>query len=226
MMLRLSVVALLTSLALNAQSQTGSLDFRVITTGNAPVAGASVTLEGPDGRTHSGATERDGHLRLTNLAPGVYEFTAFSAPGYVRNPRNFLADVFIHEGHTREFQFELQPAPKLQGTLVDEQGNPIAGAAVLAYTPRVGTLAGEARTDANGFYSMTLNASPDSFLSTSGLPVLVLAGLIRRDAPEVWVPRPAAAGAPLTIEFELPSLPLSLFETVNLHLRPALTAIR
>ncbi len=225
MMIRASLVVLLASLTLSAQSQPGSLDFRVIATGNVPVAGASVTLEGPNGRTYSGATERDGHLRLANLAPGVYHFTAFDAPGYVRNPRNFLADVSIHEGQTREFQFELQPAPKLQGTLVDEQGNPVAGATVIAYTPRVNTFTGEAKTDANGFYSMTLNASVDSFLSTFALPPLVISGAIRRITNDVSVNRQSGQSTP-TVEFELPSLPLSLVETVNLHLRAEIASIK
>lgn len=222
-MLRLGMLALLGSLTLSAQ--TGSLDFRVIATGDVPVAGASVTLEGPNGRTYSGATQRDGHFRLANLAPGVYRFTEFDAPGYLRNPRNFLADISVHEGHTREFQFELQPAPKLQGTVFDEQGNPVAGATVIAYTPRGNTFTGEAKTDANGFYSMTLHSSLDSFLSTFALPVLVIPGTIQRVTSDVSVNRQSGQATPI-VEFELPTLPLSRLETMNLHLLPALAPIR
>ena len=225
-MIRASVVVLLTSLSLCAQTP-GSLDFRVITTGDAPVAGATVTVEGPGGRTYSGATGRDGHLRLASLAPGVYHFTEFDAPGYVRSPRNFLADLTIHEGHVREFQFELLPAPKLDGTVFDEAGNPVAGATVVAHTPRGDTLGGTASTDAKGYYSMTLNATPDSFLSTLGLPTLVLPGTVQGTTADISVARKSAqTSAPLIVEFQLPTLPLPRIGTVNLYLLPAPPPIR
>jgi hypothetical protein len=219
-----TILLLLATLSLSAQAQTGALDFRVTTTGNVPVAGAKVTVEGPNAKTYTGATERDGHFRLTNLAPGVYHFAAFDAPGYVRAPRNFLADVTIHEGHTREFLFELQPTAKVQGTVFDEQGVPLAGARVVAYRPGIDTLSGEATTDTNGFYLMTLNASPDSFLSTFALPVLVVTGNIQRNSNDVTVNR--KDGQPSTIEFPLPSLPMGTLENLNVHLLPAPAPIR
>lgn len=167
-MLRWTSMFLLASTLLSAQapaSQTGSLDFRAVTTKGAPVAGARVTIEGPDGKTYSGATAPDGSFRQSDLAPGVYRFRTFDAPGYFRAGHNFLAEVSIHAGQTREYLLELVPAPRVEGVVRSEEGMPVEGATVEAWSPRGDVTSDAVTTDARGFYSLTLRPDPSSFLS-------------------------------------------------------------
>lgn len=206
--------------ALSALAQTGSLDFRVVSTGNAPVAGATVTLEGPDKQTSSGATEPDGHWRLSSLAPGVYRFTAFDAPGYVRSQKLFLSDLTIQAGQTRNFQFEVMPAPKLEGKISDQNGNPIAGATVTASMrelPVQDWSSVTTTTDANGFDSVQLRAVPASYFAPYN--IMMRDGKVEATAP----PEPGRFESRYSIGFSIHS---SGTTEANLQLRLEAASIR
>lgn len=176
-MLRFAPVVLASALLLNAQAPVaGSFDLHVTTTRDAPVAGATVSIEGPDGQVHSGATAADGHFRAANLTPGTYRFVAFDAPGYARDGRNFLADVSVHAGHTRAYSFQLVPAPKIEGTVTGEDGNPIEGATVIVEFPHGDSRNFSGKTNAQGAFTLILTALPESFLGLSlgALPPLTM----------------------------------------------------
>ncbi len=172
-MLRLPIL-LLASAALHAQ--VGRFDLHVTTTTHQPVAGASVTVQGPDNRTYSGVTASDGHFRIAELPAGVYKFQAFNAPGYIRYNKNFLADFSIHSGNERSIGFQLEPVRKIEGTVTDDRGNPIEGATVIAADPLGAPRAlmrGSATTDSRGAYSLSLVPEPASFLDTFSLSIPV-----------------------------------------------------
>ncbi|WP_416900669.1 S8 family serine peptidase [Micromonospora echinospora] len=122
----------------------GTVDGHV-TSGGAPLAGATVTVTGPTTRT--GATAADGSYGFDRLMVGDYTVTA-SKFGYV----TATGQVTVTENQTvsRDLVVEQAPSATLSGTVSTSAG-PAAGAAVsVLNTPLTAT------ADAQGNYSVTV----------------------------------------------------------------------
>ncbi len=123
---------------------TGTLTGTVTAAGGAPIANATVSVEGPTKRR----TTTDAMGVYTMLLPvGEYTVTA-SAFGYVSQTAEHVA---IAEGMTTTQSFTLTAAPSaaVSGTVTDSTGAPVAGAKVTI----LGTPIPPAITDAAGKYS-------------------------------------------------------------------------
>ncbi len=116
----------------------------VITSGGAPLAGATVVADGPIDRTTTSAA--DGTYSFPVLSVGSYTVTA-SKYGYLSASGN----VTVNENQTSTLDLSLvQAASATVSGTVTVGGSPVAGAAVsLVGTPLSTT------TNAAGFYSLT-----------------------------------------------------------------------
>lgn len=116
-----------------------------VTSGGAPVAGATVTITGPLTRTT--VTGADGRYAVPRLVPGDYEI-ATQKFGYARGTAT--ATVVAGRSATADVTMAQQPQAVLSGT-VTTAGTPEAGATVAAGGTPVSTV-----TDAAGRYRLTL----------------------------------------------------------------------
>jgi subtilisin family serine protease len=97
-----------------------------VTSGGAPIAGATVKLVGPAQQT-TRRTDELGHFRAPHLAVGEYTVT-ISKFAYLTQ----TTTVTIVEGQTTTLAVDLVPAPRssLRGTVRQEDGSPVAFATV------------------------------------------------------------------------------------------------
>lgn len=120
-----------------------------------PIAGAAVTLTGPETRAfYSAETDGAGSYLFPSLSPGRYVLSC-TAPGY-RLPDNFNGEITVSGGTEKNIQMEPQNRilHSLRGrvTLAGREPEiPIAGAQVTLV--RSGFQAVFAETDGNGDYS-------------------------------------------------------------------------
>ncbi|MEV4185654.1 S8 family serine peptidase [Streptosporangium canum] len=116
-----------------------------VTSGGSPVAGATLTVTGPLGRTVT--TAQDGTYALPRLLAGDYQITVKKF-GY--DDATATVTVVADQSVTKDVSLTQQPAGTVSGT-VTAAGAPEAGATVVAVgTPVSGV------TDAAGRYRLTL----------------------------------------------------------------------
>ena len=146
--LAFAVIGLWT-LVLGAQDSltTGSVSGRVLDADTlAPLAGVSV------GSREIGyvVTDQDGRYRFQGLKPGRLSFTIPS--GYMQNPwPNKIVTAIAGRDISADFRYRLDA--QFSGRVLDEDGNPVVGAHVMAITQELGP-DGEMRYSAAGnFYS-------------------------------------------------------------------------
>jgi hypothetical protein len=232
-MLRRIALVLLAAAPLNAQAPaptTGSFDFQLSSDNGKTVVGASVTIKHRDGKTFSGKTGPDGHLRLADLPTGGYNILAFDAPGYRRSHGSYSDDFQIRGGRKSELSFRLKPIGTIQGTVTDDAGKPIAGATVLALAGGKLVLKEDrkiyatASTDSQGRYLLSPSIAPSSFVTTTAdpFPLIVKAFVSREQAlktSQAYIPGVADA----TQAEQL--VDLSLRRTPTFHIRGRVTGV-
>ena len=120
-----------------------------------PVAvGANVTLGGPGLRTYNATTDTDGSFRLTDVAPGVYNFTVRA--GGATFSQGQLA---VRPGAAANATAGLVPS-KVTGTVKLEDGSPAVGATVTISDPA--GLLEAATTNGSGSYTFA-NLVPGNY---------------------------------------------------------------
>jgi hypothetical protein len=131
-----------------------AIALRVLGLDGRGLAGATVmVMTGPSGWQRRGFTDRDGSFRLTDLEPGSLSVIV-EKRGLVRAWQP--VEVPFSSG---ELVIRMQRGHTVRGTVVDTQGNPIAGASVYGQTSQglfglrdVGT---RANSTADGSYEIT-----------------------------------------------------------------------
>jgi subtilisin family serine protease len=162
------------------RGDTGTLTG-TITAGGSPLAGATVTAEGPIAR--STTTDANGVYTFATLSVGAYEVTA-SKYGY----NSASGDATVTNGGTATLNLALTQAASatVSGTVTSD-GGPVAGAEVsLVGTPL------ETTTNAAGFYSIT---APQGTYD-----LLVASALLCADSVE----QELVLSADVTVDVELP----------------------
>ncbi len=145
------------SFALPWAGKDGSIDVTVVDTGNRPIGGATVVLQGPmQVRTVSNSvpvpaqimmppetnatTDTSGHATFQGLASGQYSLRV-QKDGYVGSatPRNtslpsfVLTTVFIQEGQApQQMELTLERGATISGKISNSKGSPVANARVYA----------------------------------------------------------------------------------------------
>lgn len=108
-------------------------------------------------------TDSDGRFVFRNLAAGKYWITAEKSPRFPRQPygereRFFIGIAVGPKLTTEEVEFRLKPGASIEGTVTDEQGDPVRNAQVmLFYTvlisgKRLTGFVHDVRTDDQGHY--------------------------------------------------------------------------
>lgn len=126
----------------SAAQPPGSVDGRVTNakTGDG-ISGATVRLipMGPRGSTstvRSGTSQADGTFTVDGLAPGIYLVMA-SQPNFTPGPNGGQAHttVNVDPGQSvSNISLQLTPIGRIRGTIVDDEGNPVQGAEVEAFS--------------------------------------------------------------------------------------------
>ncbi|MBN1359264.1 MAG: carboxypeptidase regulatory-like domain-containing protein [Sedimentisphaerales bacterium] len=80
-----------------------------------------------DGQWFYANSNENGIARL-RLSPGGYHLTSASKTGYSRDPEG--RQLAVAEGQTQRMSLSLEATPRLTGVLRDQEGRPVAGAAV------------------------------------------------------------------------------------------------
>lgn len=130
-----------TAPAPNPKDEKCSLEGRVVNaSGGAPIKKASLTLASsgsPLGATKT-ETDDEGHFAFRDLDPGRYTLTGEKA-GFARqaygarsNPSTGRALVLSKGQQTKDLVFKLTPAAVITGRLLDEEGEPVPNAIVMA----------------------------------------------------------------------------------------------
>jgi protocatechuate 3,4-dioxygenase beta subunit len=122
----------------------------------APIKGAEITLYGDVGARHS-ATDPDGKFKFDDVAPGAAHLRV-RAPGRVTRER----DVTIEDptSHVQDLGYvELDEEGVVEGIVLDERGNPVAGARVgkdrvPTYVPATSHDTSYALTDPRGHFHL------------------------------------------------------------------------
>lgn len=118
-----------------------------------PLTSASVRADGSSGHFHlSAGCDESGRFLIGHLGPGRYTVSA-QADGYLTEQRT---DVAVEVGSVSEgIDLALEPAPRVAGLVIDQDGLPIADVQLLGRAARYG---GETRTrtDADGRFEVYL----------------------------------------------------------------------
>jgi hypothetical protein len=102
-----------------------------------PLKKANVTLRNPRGFAYAGVTDAAGHFLIENIEPGSYQAMAAS-DGFIPDQmfrRSALASALVtvaEEQHVKNVTVKLVPLGLASGHVLDEDGEPIAGANVAA----------------------------------------------------------------------------------------------
>ena len=115
---------------------TGTVSGRVTGPNGVPLRGAEVRLRDPNGRENRLATtDENGAFEVTNLPPGTWSVSAAKS-GYItqhyqqRNPFSAPETVTLAARQRVDVRFILRRGGAIAGRLVDEYGDPVAGARV------------------------------------------------------------------------------------------------
>jgi hypothetical protein len=101
-----------------------------------PLKKANVTLRNPRGFAYAGVTDAAGHFLVENIEPGSYQAMAAS-DGFIPDQmfrRSALSSLVTvaEEQHVKNVTVKLIPLGLVNGHVLDEDGEPIAGANVAA----------------------------------------------------------------------------------------------
>ena len=102
-----------------------------------PLKKANVTLRNPKGFAYAAVTDAAGHFLIENIEPGSYQAMAAS-DGFIPDQmfrRSALASTLVtvaEEQHVKNVTVKLVPLGLASGHVLDEDGEPIAGANVAA----------------------------------------------------------------------------------------------
>jgi hypothetical protein len=102
-----------------------------------PLKKANVTLRSPRGFAYAGVTDAAGHFLIENIEPGSYQAMAAS-DGFIPDQmfrRSALTSALVtvaEEQHVKNVTVKLIPLGLVSGHVLDEDGEPIAGANVAA----------------------------------------------------------------------------------------------
>ncbi|XXF77422.1 carboxypeptidase regulatory-like domain-containing protein [Myxococcaceae bacterium GXIMD 01537] len=169
----------------------GGFEGTVLAADGRPVRGAQLVASpaGAAGVAGEARTAEDGRYTL-DLPPGEYDVVAL-AEGHTATGRRGLA---VNAGARAPLDFRLEGAARVEGTVTDEGGRPLAGVHVRAGLAQ-GVTEREAYTltDAAGAYRL------------EGLEVGMTRVSARRDTSAVWLTRTAelTTGASARVDFAL-----------------------
>jgi Carboxypeptidase regulatory-like domain len=102
-----------------------------------PLKKANVTLRNPRGFAYAGVTDAAGHFLIENIEPGGYEAMA-ACDGFIPEQmfrRSAVPSALVtvaEEQHVKNVTVKLIPLGLASGHVLDEDGEPIAGASVAA----------------------------------------------------------------------------------------------
>lgn len=125
-----------------------------------PIGGASVTLYNDTYTVgKGGGANEDGLLEISNLHGGAYYVYVYAADeGYTNDWQTDgvgeRQPFAVQAEGTTDLTLLLSPAASFSGTVVDDHGNPVYGATVLA-TAQDGELIANTSTDQQGNYHLT-----------------------------------------------------------------------
>jgi hypothetical protein len=204
---------------------TGGIKGRVLSAARRPVAGATVRILGT-GTERSLRTDNSGVFSTVGLGPGQYTLQA-NAPGHMgwqfgqRAPGQAGRPIVVARDQVVEnLDIVLPPGRVISGFVVDEHGEPLEGARVVALELRYvgGRLtpvqAGEARTtDDKGRYRLW-GLHQGSYVVAASVEGLVPAGSKLAAYPRVYFPGTPILGAAFPIELREDT-------TANLAVTPA-----
>jgi protocatechuate 3,4-dioxygenase beta subunit len=202
-----------------------------------PLRKASVEMwqEGAVGQRHSAATDSMGRFEFRNLDPGQYQLIV-ERNGYVRQeygetkPGGSGTSLTLAAGQTvSNISIQLIPAAIITGHVLDEDGEPVARAQVLALRPVYGSgqrefaQVGESRTNDLGEYRIFGLAPGQYFLEADKQPRLFSA--LKAEAGYVPIYYPgvsdAAQAAPVSVragdELSSADITMRTSSTVTIH---------
>jgi protocatechuate 3,4-dioxygenase beta subunit len=102
-----------------------------------PLKKANITLRNQKGFAYAAVTDAAGHFLIENIEPGGYQAMAASS-GFIPDQvfrRSALASSLVtvaEEQHVKNVTVKLMPLGLVSGHVLDEEGEPIAGATVAA----------------------------------------------------------------------------------------------
>jgi hypothetical protein len=121
-----------------------------------PLAGVEVTMSGPtDG---ADTTDASGGFRFEKLPAGVYVLS-LRKPGYLDGRYSRPTDLVRVNSATEAVSIDLTPLSDVEGKILDEDGQPIAG--VMIYAGPVGPSNHMSTSDAEGRYRLEALAPAD-----------------------------------------------------------------
>ena len=138
-----------------------------VTNASGPVAGATVTAYGP---TSVQTTTTDASGNYSVAVEEGFVGLEYSAPGHGVHSEFVEATA----GNTTRVDVTLREPGTITGTVVDENGDPIAGATVDVWGPS----SGQTTTDASGNYSLSVGAGEYAVeIRASGYPSRIVRGV-------------------------------------------------
>ncbi len=142
---RLAALAIgltLCCLALHAAQNSGkaSIEGAVTKLGGGPLRGARISLNKADPNggglgpsIANASTDDNGHFLITGLEPGPYRISALH-DGFIHQEYARGAPISIPAGARIRTDFQLAPAGVISGRVLDDLGEPLAGATIQAQT--------------------------------------------------------------------------------------------
>jgi hypothetical protein len=146
--------------------KSGSIDGTAVSSSSiAPVKKATVALRNTQQNfSYVAVSDTSGHFQFPSVEPGTYTIGNVSAPGYVYQPpagRSAISRITVGEDqHINDLKVLLLPLGAISGKIIDDDGDPLAGATVQAlhYMYSAGTRrlvgAGNATSDDRGEYRL------------------------------------------------------------------------
>jgi protocatechuate 3,4-dioxygenase beta subunit len=161
---------------------TASIRGRVTDASGRPLARVDIRAGSSDGQQANGLTDAEGRFDLNGLLAGTYTVTA-AKPNYVRSawgeqrPEGPGQRITLADGETLgNINFRLARAGVIAGTLVDESGDPVTDARVVAMryqyvqgTRRLMPSGGGASTNDIGEFRL-YGLSPGQYYVSATLP--------------------------------------------------------
>lgn len=103
-----------------------------------PVPRAQISLEpqGPGGSVRTALTDISGNFLFRQVVLGIYALSA-SKNGYTAGVDAYHKVILVSGTQPGQYTLKLQPQAVLSGTVSDQEGNPVAGAAVVLLRPEI-----------------------------------------------------------------------------------------